>query len=176
MQATGILLVLINVVTIAGPVVGVAVVYQNNLTELVVPPELTQVLNCSVTIGDQTNLAQVVNVQINNSSRTLTLTVAITNPVNYTLTLNSFSANVECSQHNFVMGSISLVNPVALPASQTTNVNFVSTWTAAAEDHFRTAHPGASTIDLNLVGLVVDVNGVNMSPSEPVGIPNVPIV
>ena len=175
MQALGILLVLINVASLVGPVVGVAVVYQNNLNALVIPPELSQVLNSTVAIGGQTDLAQVVNVQVDNNSRTLTLTVSVTNPVNYTLSLNSFSGTVECSMHNFVMGYLSLVTPVSLPASQSTNVDFVCTWTAAAEDHFRTAHAGASTIDLNLEGLVVDVNGVNVAPSEPVGIPNVPI-
>jgi hypothetical protein len=175
MQALGILLVLINVVTIAGPVVGVAIVYQNNLTELVIPPELTQLLNSTVVLGNQATLAQVLNVQIDNNSRTLTLTVGFTNPLNYTLTLNSFDATLECSQHHYFFGNLNLVSPVALPAALTTEVNLVCLWSTEAEAHVRAAHPGATNIDLNLLGLIINVNDINVALSNPVGVPNVPI-
>ncbi len=176
MQALGILLVLINVATIAGPVVGVAIVYNDNLTALVIPPELTQLLNSTIALGNQATLAQVVDLHIDNNSRIMTLTVDFTNPLNYTLSLNSFSANVECYEHNYPLGYLNLTNPIPLPAAQTTQVDFVCTWTSSAENHFQTSHPGATTIDLNLVGLVINVNDVNLAMSEPIEIPRLPIV
>ncbi len=176
MQVLGILLVLINVATIVGPVVGVAIVYQDNLTELVIPPELIQLLNSTVALGNQATLAQILDFSIDNNTRTLTLTVGFTNPLNYTLSLNSFSGTLECAQHNFFFGVLNLESPVALPAAQTTEVNLVCIWTSDAEAHFRSAHPGATNVDLNLLDLIINVNSINLALSQPVGVPNVPVV
>ncbi len=177
MQIIGLILVLINVGTIVAPVAGMAIVYQDHLTDLVIPPELTQILNNTIAVGQETTtLAKIVGVQFDNVTRTVTLTVDFTNPLNFTLTLKSFSADVECTLHHYPLGHLDLGNAVDLLAAETTQTIISCTWTESGESHFQTEHPGASSIDLNLVGLTVNVNDIIMQMSEPIGIPNVPIV
>lgn len=44
MQAAGVILVLINILTIAAPFAVVAITYQDNFSEVVVPPQVAQVM------------------------------------------------------------------------------------------------------------------------------------
>jgi hypothetical protein len=177
MQIIGLILVLINVGTIVAPIAGMAIVYQDHIESLVIPPELTQILNSTVAVGQEsTTLAKIVGVEFDNASRTMALTVNFTNPLNYTLSLKSFAADVECTLHNYQLGHLELGNAFDLPAAETTQAIINCTWTQSGESHFQTEHPGATSIDLNLAGLTVNVNDITMQMSEPIGIPNVPIV
>lgn len=177
MQIIGLILVLINVGTIVAPIAGIAIVYQDHIENLVIPPQLTQILNSTIAVGqDTTSLAKIIAVEFDNTSRTITLTVNFTNPFDYTLSLTSFTADVQCSLHNFTMGHLELSNVVILPASGTVSGTVIGTWTQTGEMHFQAKHSGATTIDLNLVGLTLTINDVTMQIDEPVGIPNVPIV
>jgi hypothetical protein len=175
MQAIGIILVLINVLTVAGPVVGVAIMYQDNLTELVVPPEVTRILNNTIAITEQTPLVKIVSFELNNATRTVTLTANFTNPLNCTLSLRSMSANVICKSHSYTLGQLTLGQEVDLPALEMTPVIAVCTWTGTAEIHLQMEHAGATSLDVILVGFAVNVNDMNMEMSEPIEIPNVPL-
>ena len=174
-QILGILLVLINVATVVGPVTGVAIMYQGNMEELVIPPEMTQIINNTITVGQQTTLAEVVGAEFDNVSRKVTLTVNFTNPLNYTLTLKFLSADVVCALHNSTLGQIALSEQVSLPAAETTQAIIICNWTENAEGHIQAEHVGATSIDANLVGFTANVNDVTVETDEPIGIPNVPI-
>ncbi|MFB3888231.1 MAG: hypothetical protein ACE14S_01990 [Candidatus Bathyarchaeia archaeon] len=175
MQLLGLLLTLINVLTVAGPTIGVAVVYQSNLTELIIPQEVTQALNDTLTVTQQTNLAQIVNAEFDNTSRTVTLTVDFTNPVDDTLELKAFTGNVECATHGFTFGQANLGNEVALPPQETTQIIVTAAWTEDSENHLQAEHSEASTIDINITNLTVNINDVTTQLSDPVTMPNVPI-
>ena len=174
MQWVGVLLILVNVATIVTPFAVVAVTYQNNLTELVAPPEITQIMNSTFS-GAQFQMPVFAGASIDNSSRTATLTFNFTNPLNYNLTLKDVSADVFCSAHNFTLGQVSLESPVFIPAAQDIQINIVCAWTAEAENHFATEHAGATVIDVNLVNLALNVNEIVLQMSERIGVPNVPI-
>ena len=50
MQAIGIVLLLISIGTIVGPVGAVVVMYHNDLTQLVIPPQIRDLMNGNSTI------------------------------------------------------------------------------------------------------------------------------
>ena len=175
MQILGILLVLINITTVVGPITGVAIMYQDHMEELVIPPEMAQMINNTITIGQQTTLAEVVGAEFDNESRTATLTVLFTNPLNYTLTLKSISADVVCALHDVTLGQIALSQEVELPAAGTTQAVLICNWLESAESHFQAEHPGATSIDVNLVGFTANINDITVQTDEPIEIPNVPI-
>jgi hypothetical protein len=191
MQTIGIILLLISIGTIVGPVGAVVVMYRDNLTEIVLPPQLSDIINGNSSIfvannnGDGSNAAtsleqQVlapvfVGAQINNVSRTFTVTVNFTNTFNYDLTVNSISAGVECSQHNYPLGSISLNGVVAVLAGQSSQITVSGTWTQDAENHVRIEHPGAISVNVNLIDLTINVNGIVIQETEPISVGDVPI-
>jgi hypothetical protein len=177
MQIVGLLLLLINIGSITAPIAGIAIAYQDNIQEIVIPPQLTNVINSTISLGaDPTTLVKFVAADFNNVSRTITLTVNFTNPLNYTLSLKSLSADVQCTAHNFNIGQFNLVQPVDLPGEQTTLVTVVCTWTESAENHYSLLHSGETTTDINLMYLTANVNDITMQLTDPISVPDIPIV
>ena len=175
MQWVSVILVLINVATIATPFAVVAVTYQSNLSELVAPPQITQIMD-NTFAGDQIQLPIFVGAAIDNVSRTAILTFNFTNPLNYNLTLKEVTADVQCSAHNSTLGNVYVDSlPVFIPAAETVQIKVVCAWTTQAETHFAAEHAGASSVDVSLVNLKINVNEIVIQMSEPIGIPNVPI-
>jgi hypothetical protein len=175
MDKIRLLLTLITLATIVGPIAGILLVYQNNLLELVIPPEVNKIMNGIFVTGNPLEPPVFVDSQYNVTSQTVALTFRFTNPFNFDLTINSMSADIQCDAHNFPLGHATLNNPVNIHASETTIITVVGTWTQDAINHFQTAHAGAQSIDVELVGLTINVNGINVQTNEHIKISNVPI-
>ncbi len=195
MDKVRLLLVLVTIGTAVGPLAGAMIIYRNNLAGLVVPPEIQNGPFSNLVTGNAPNGSpgeglngangslgegslgppQYVSMQSDNVSRSYTMTFNFTNPLNFDLTLNSMSANVEDAQDGFPLGPVSLSSPVHLPAGETSLITVNGTWTEEAANHLATVHAGAKTFDVDLVGLHVDMGGVNLQLSDRMTIPNVPI-
>jgi hypothetical protein len=186
MQAVGIILLLISIGTIVGPVGAVVVMYRDNLVQLVVPPQINDIINGNSAISNITQdngksgpggfLTPVfVGAQIDNVSRTFTVTVNFTNTFNLNLTLNGLSAGVVCSQHNYPLGNISINGVIEVLSGETTQITVSGAWNQDAENHFTTEHAGATAIDVNLVNLTIDVNGITVQQTEPISVGSVPL-
>ena len=114
MQVIGIILILISVGTVVGPVGAVAIIYRNDLSQLVITPQIRDIINGNSPIipinnnpngdnGDGSGLSGLmsptfVSAQVNEATHTFTGIFTITNTLNYDLTLNSFIANVEMTR------------------------------------------------------------------------------
>jgi hypothetical protein len=175
MQKIRLLLTLITLATIVGPIAGILLVYQNNLLGLVIPPEVNKIMNGTFVTGNPLEPPVFVDSQYNVTSQTVALTFRFTNPFNFDLTINSMSADIQCDAHNFPLGHATLNNPVNIRASETATITVLGTWTQDAINHFQTAHAGAQSIDVELVGLTINVNGINVQTNEHIKISNVPI-
>jgi hypothetical protein len=125
--------------------------------------------------GGSSGPLQFVSMQADNASRSYSMTFNFTNPLNFDMTLSSMSANVEDAQDGYPLGPVSLSSPVHLAAGETSLITVNGTWTKEAADHLATVHAGARTFDVNLVGMQVDMNGVNLQLNNQITIPNVPI-
>ncbi|MCW4019497.1 MAG: hypothetical protein NWF00_12610 [Candidatus Bathyarchaeota archaeon] len=182
-------MLLISIGTVAAPVGAVVVMYSDNLVALVVPPEITEIIEDSGGLipnnlnGDGNSTSQgefmtpvLVNSKFDRASRTFSVTVNFTNTFNLNLTLNEFAANAECDEHHFRLGSISLTEPVEILAGQTTQITVSGYWTQEAELHFITEHLGETAINVNLVDLTINLNGITVQQSDPINIGNVPLI
>ena len=151
MQVIGIILILISVGTVVGPVGAVAIIYRDDLSQLVITPQIRDIINGNSPIIPVNNNANdensggsslsglmsptFVSAQIDEASHRFTGIFTITNTLNYDLTLNSFSANVEITQNHIQASSISLSNPVTVTAGET-----------AATDNFGFLDPSCSRL------------------------------
>jgi hypothetical protein len=211
MQAVGIILLLISIGTVVGPIGAVVVTYANNPIQMVVPPELTNVINSAFNGGAQANVVNntnnnnnvnnetipddgdngnnngdgnlggsimtpvLVNAEIDNVSRTFSVTVNFTNTFGLDLTLNEVSADVVCSQHNFQLGSVNLAKSVSLIADQTSQITVSGLWTQEAENHVQTDHVGAISINASLLNLRISVNGFTIEEPGPISVGSIPL-
>jgi hypothetical protein len=169
---------ILTVITIAinvTPVAGVLLMYQNNLLGLIIPPGISTLTNESFITEGSLGNPIFVDSRYDAVSRTAILTFEFTNTLQFDLTINSMSAEVQCDTHDFPLGHATLNNIVSIGAGETATIDAVVIWTQEAISHFQTAHAGAQSIDVELVGLSVCTNGINVQTGEHVKIPNCPI-
>jgi hypothetical protein len=181
MQVVGVLLTLLSITLIVAPVGAVVIMYQNNLSELVIPPQISSLIlgdegvSSSFFVNDTgpTDLSslispQFVSADIDEDANTFTVVVDVTNNVNYTFTLNNLGADVYSTRDNYHLVSVQLSNPpVTLTPGGTSRVVIVGSWTDAAETYFVNNYRGASSISVQLENLTIDVNGIAVTMSEP---------
>jgi len=197
MHALSVVLLLISIGTIVGPIGAVAIIYRDNLVQLVVPPQINNLINGNNNVmqdnGNNNNNNDngnngnnnsgggglinpvFVGAQIISEARAFTVTVNVTNSFSYDLTLNSINATVESSQDNYQLGTISLTTPVTILANQTSAVTVSGAWTQDAENYVLNNSGGATSIDVNLVNTTVDVNGIVIQETQPINVGNIPL-
>ncbi len=191
MQAVALILLLITIGTTVGPVGAVVIMYRDNLPALVIPPEVQELMNGNTAIladnvinndsSGGTDLDQVafvmpkfVSATVDATTKTFTVTVNVTDFLNYDLTLKTISATVVNSDDNNQLASIHLTNPQTIPGGQSALVTVSGEWTQAAEDYY-TSHPDVQSINVKLTNLAIDVNSITVQTSEPIDIGTIPL-
>jgi hypothetical protein len=171
----GIVLTLISVLCTAGPLVGAVIVYQSNPVGLVVPPEVNDLVGNG--FGNMSNfgMPQIVSAVYDFSQHTEKLVFNFTNPVNMTFTVKSAYAEVRCHEDQMFLANATLTSPVSIGPCETVNVTAVCAWTPQTETYFQTAHTGASTLNVDLTQLTININDVTVVLSQPLEISNIPI-
>ena len=183
MQLVGVILLLISIGTTVGPIGTVVVMNSNDLTQIVIPPEIKGVLDGESSLIAQSEegdfniglmVPKFVSSTFDITANTYSVTVNVTNILNYDLTLNSLDATVTATKDNAELANIHLSNPIAIPAGDWSMVTVSGTWTQAAEDYYLN-NPDASSINVTLANAKIDVNGVVVQISEPIEIGEIPL-
>ncbi len=186
MQLVGVLLLIISVSLVAAPVGAVVYTYRDDLTGLVVPPEIQNAMSGDASFilnddvlgidgyGDGNDPNTVLNnfvtptlvdAQIDQSQNTFTLRINVTNPLNYDLTLNKMSTDVQ-SIEGQTLATVNIGQSVIMPAGQSSIIKVDGIWTEEG-DAFITNHWYDALKDIALANIVVDVNGVQVERSTP---------
>ncbi|MCW4000729.1 MAG: hypothetical protein NWE93_10855 [Candidatus Bathyarchaeota archaeon] len=182
MQIISVLLTLISIGLVVGPVGAVVVMYQDDLTGLVIPSEVEGLmngdtsffLNQTVTGGSQNPsellnsfvMPQLVSADVDYTSRTFRVTVNFTNPLNYDLTLNSLNADVQ-TQDGQALATVSLSAPLTIVSGQTADVTVVGSWTQSGETYILNNYQQSGSVTISVVNFHIDVNGIKVDLSGP---------
>lgn len=188
MQLVGVILMLITIGTTVGPIGAVVVMNSDDLTQVVIPPEIKDIFS-----GDSSLLAPIlsgesgegdfniglimpkfVSSTFDEAAQTFSVTVNVTNILNYDLTLNALTATVTATQGGAELATVQLSNPVTIPAGEWSMVTVSGTWTQAAEDYYNN-NSSASSINVTLASAAIDVNGIVVQMSEPIVIGDIPL-
>jgi hypothetical protein len=175
------LLSLLTVVIIVTPILGIVLVYRNNLQDTLIPLEITEITtNLFGSDGSGESWLQtpklVGPIEYDPATRVITFSFNFTNSFPIGITINSLSGNVLCAMHSVPLGAADLKKPVMMSAGETKTLSVVAIWTDDALVHFQRLHPGENTIDVYLVDIAVDAGGVKIQSSEPIRIDSVPIM
>jgi hypothetical protein len=181
MDKVRLILTVVSIVIIVVPIVGVVLMYQNNLLGLIIPPQINDIMDSlkgggNSGGGNNSGNPQIVGEpQYNPASRTVTLTFQYTNPFSFSVTIKSMSGNILCHVDDFPLGNASLSKPVSMGAGETAMLTVQGTWTDAAINHFGSVHAGQKTVTVDLVDVAVDVSGVKIQTDQRIPISDVPI-
>ena len=200
MDKVRVAMVLITIAITVGPILGIVLVYRDNLLGLVIPPELNQLIsgaspgNSGVTENpsqtNQTaeiekflkpffpngNIPQSINdiipeepeVHYNPTTGIFTASFQVKNPSIADMTIKSINGTVECDEHLFQIGPVSLKEPVTVKAGGTANAVITGQWTIDARIHLDTEHAGEQTTKCSLIGAVISFTAFGMSGTLPV--------
>ena len=166
MQLLGLLLLLLNVGSIAAPVAGVAIIHSQNITEIIIPPEVETIVDEVVNAASSFEMPQFIEAVWDEDTNIVEITFSFTNTFDFDLTLNEVSANIKCTEHGVALGHAELSEVIKLVPGETQIITIVFTWTEEAENHFITAHSEDLSVDVTLTNLVLDVSGINIETPE----------
>jgi hypothetical protein len=169
--------------------------YRDNLSGLVIPAQIQDLMNgessllaqnviTDDSIDDQIGTADLgpigfvmpkfVSATADAPSKTFSVTVNVTDFLNYDLTLNTISATVVNSDDENKLASVYLANSQTIAAGQSALVTVSGKWTQAAEDYYY-SHPDAESINVKLTDIAIDVNGITVQTSQPIDIGTIPL-
>lgn len=174
-------LILLTIAITVGPPLAIILAYQNNLLELVIPPELEQIvsnLEEATQNGTQPNFPNQtgpVDVDYDPESHTATITFQLENPLPIDVALNSVNGTVQCDDHGYPLGTATLKNPVQMTAGKPATLTALVTLTQQGRNHIETAHQGETSTSVSLVDTTINADGVVIKMTEPLSIGEVPL-
>src|SRR5208337_958165 len=96
MQKVRIILILVSVLTLLTPFVVVGITYRNNPVQMVVPPQIKQIIGSFGSSNSGSGNGNFIsgNMAVSSASPTNTFAIQLTNPFNFSVTLYSLNATV----------------------------------------------------------------------------------
>jgi hypothetical protein len=182
MQIIGVVLLLVSVGLFVGPVGAVVIIYRDDLGALVVPPEIQGALDgdTSFILNDNVNYGSggddpnsvlnnlvtptFVSATVDEASNSFSVKVNVTNPLNYDLTLNTLSMEVQTPDSQQI-ATINIGNPITIVSGESAIVQVDGTWTQVGENYVL-AHQQDPSITIGLANIVIDVNGIRVERSD----------
>ncbi len=170
MDVIGILLSVVTIVIIVGPIGGAAIIYRDNLVNLIIPPETPEFLN-------ETPDVQYVDYQINASTNAILLRFNVTNPYNFNLTINALQADVYCSTHTQEYLGNAAVSEASknIPSKSHTIIVIVMNYTDAGRAHIHGSHQNDQNFRIDLTNMTINIQGIGVEyPERITGIGPIP--
>ena len=178
-------LVLLTIAITVGPILGMVLVYRDNLLGLVVPPEINQVIDDLGSGSQNGNLPGEsgngilpegpTDFQYDAASRTFTASFQFKNPFPLDVTLKSVSGTAVCDEHGFSLGTVALKSIVNMKAGETVTVPIQGKWTEDAVNHFQTQHQGEKSVKVSLVDATINAGGMTVQIPDRISIGEVPL-
>lgn len=166
MQLLGLLLILLNVGAIAAPVAGVVMMHTNDLSELIIPSNVEEIVTNTIGNEESIQLPEYVCSSFDPTTRTAQVTFSFTNSFEFDLVLNKVSANIECLDHEIDLGYATLKEQVEIKQKETKEILVKFVWTKEAETHFLNNHVDETAVDVKLVDMELDISGISIEVPE----------
>ena len=99
MQLLGIFLILLNVGAIAAPVAGVIMMHTDDLSQVIIPSNIEEIVTNTIGNEESIELPQYVCSSFDPETRSAQVTFSFTNTFEFDLVLNAVSAKIKCLDH-----------------------------------------------------------------------------
>jgi len=169
--------IILTLITIAISVIPTAYVvfsYRDNLEALIIPPQITDIVNGETpningSITDNSggvfnpdfDLPQPTGeVQYNPQTNTVTLGFTFTNPLSTPITVDKINSGIVTHDDSVFLGNLTTDQPIKLEAQQTGEITANAKLTDQALNYIKTQNQSALNVDL--VDLDVEVGGITV--------------
>lgn len=170
MDSVKLFLVLLSILIIVVPIAGVLYIYKDNLAELILPPQISNLLQDNQTLPSIQPPKPTGTPKYNPQNGTYTLSFSYTNPLSTPITVTTLQGQVKAADYNVVLGNVSLAEPVTLQPRQTATITTTGTIDPNAVSRIKAQNPNATDAQVSLEDVSVTAGGVSVQIGE---IPNV---
>jgi hypothetical protein len=174
--------IILTILTIAIMVVPIAIelaIYKDNLIGLIIPPELTNMMNSggghnsngnSVTNDNYPDFInpdfempqQVGEPTYDPATKTVSFTFNITDPVEKPVTVDTFSAGIVSHDDGVFLGNLTISKPITLLPGQTADITALGILSDDAINYLKIHAENQIPINIDLTNLNVDVGGITI--------------
>jgi hypothetical protein len=185
MKKLKLILLLLTIAITITPIAIEVLLYQDNLVDLIIPPEIANVVhsnNSNEKSIDGNNLLNpefelpqpVGDPQYNPETKTISYTFNFTNPLQTPLEFDKLQAGLVSHNDGFFLGNITLNQPLILDPGQTVDITALGILSDEAIDYLKSQSATQNSINLDFVNLNVDLSGIQLQLDNQ-NIGNIPI-
>jgi hypothetical protein len=163
MEKIKIALILLTIAISVGPLVGALIVYRDNLTVLVFPPEIEEVANGeigSVALSDFEAPTITQEPEYNPDTGDFSVAFNFTNPLPNEISVDHFSAQVKSRDNNALLGNVNLAQPIDINPGENGIIDVVGSIDAAKLGQIKAQYEQDGVIDVILENVDASVAGV----------------
>jgi len=177
MNKVKILLTLLTIAITVTPIVVEVLIYRDNLLGLIIPPEITDLINgdnnSSNSIGNNNVIDKLLNSQFelpkpvgdpqyDPETRTLSATFSFTNPLQTPISIDKVSSGIVSHDDGFFIGNLTIDEPIRLDPGQTADITITSILSDDAVDYLKDKAEDQDSINIDLIDLNVDLAGIQV--------------
>ena len=186
MKKVKILLTILTILIAVVPITAEVLIYRDNLTGLVIPPEISNLMNGgNIAANMGTVTGDIANTpfeppmlsgepQYFPENNTVKFTYNFTNPLETEITITTLQAQVVCHDHDFLLGEVG-IDPSTLAPGQTIDITAFGVISDEALEHIVTQHAGQTSINADFKNLEVEMGGVTIQMDLQQYVGNIPI-
>ena len=175
MKKLKIILILLTIAITLTPIVLEVLLYRDNLLDLIIPPEITNLANSSSNnsneksidgnslLNPQFELPQPVGEpQYNPETKTLSYTFNFTNPLQTPIELDKLQAGMVSHNDGVFLGNITINQPLKLGPGQTADITALGILSDDTINYLKSKATTQNSINLDFVNLNIDIAGVQI--------------
>ncbi len=176
-------LTILSIVILVSPVAVELVMYRDNLFGLVMPRELSGMIengfgdnsiNGNSVNGDNNNFGGLINQDFqmpqqigeptfDPSSNTVSFTFNLGDPINQPVSVETFNAGLVSHDDGLFLGNITIGKPIQLVPGQTVDISTLGILSDDAINYFKSHSESQQPINLDLTNLNVVVGGISVT-------------
>jgi hypothetical protein len=175
MKKLKIILILLTIAITIAPIAIEVLLYQDNLLDLIIPPQIASIVNGNSNNSNEKNVngnnllnpefklpQPVGEPQYNPQTKTISFTLNFTNPLNTPLELDRLQAGLVSHDDGFFLGNITINQPLKIDPGQTVDITALGTLSNGAIDYLKSKSAIQNAINLDFVNLNVDLSGIRL--------------
>jgi hypothetical protein len=174
MKKLKIILILLTIAITLTPIALEVLLYQDNLLDLIIPPQITNLVNSSSNsneksidgnslLNPQFELPQPVGEpQYNPETKTISYTFNFTNPLQTPIELDKLQAGMVSHNDGIFLGNVTINKPLRLDPGQTVDITALGILSDEAINYLKSKSATQNSINLDFVYLNIDVAGIQI--------------
>jgi hypothetical protein len=187
MKKLKIILILLTIAITIAPIAIEVLLYQDNLLDLIIPPQMANIVNGNSNNSNEKSVngnnllnpdfklpQPIGEPQYNPQTKTISYTFNFTNPLQTPLELDKLQASLVSHNDGFLLGNITINQPLKLDPGQTVDITALGILSDDAIDYLKSQSATQNSINLDFVNLNVDLSGVQLQLDKQ-NIGNIPI-